>query len=71
MTWWWVPAAPDWRRPMPPAHAAPGCCCSMNARLALSVSDYGYILENGEIKLHGPADSLANDPKVREAYLGT
>ena len=42
-----------------------------NARLALSVSDYGYILENGEIKLHGPADSLANDPKVREAYLGT
>ena len=70
MTWWWVPAAPDWRRPMPPAHAAPGCC-SMNARLALSVSDYGYILENGEIKLHGPADSLANDPKVREAYLGT
>ena len=43
----------------------------MNARLALSVSDYGYILENGEIKLHGPADSLANDPKVREAYLGT
>jgi branched-chain amino acid transport system ATP-binding protein len=42
-----------------------------NARLALSVSDYGYILENGEIKLHGPAQDLANDPKVREAYLGT
>jgi branched-chain amino acid transport system ATP-binding protein len=42
-----------------------------NARMALAVSDYGYVLENGEIKLHGPAVTLAGDPAVREAYLGT
>ena len=41
-----------------------------NARVALNVSSYGYILENGEIKLHGEAAALANDPQVQEAYLG-
>jgi branched-chain amino acid transport system ATP-binding protein len=41
-----------------------------NTRMALSVSDYAYVLENGEIKLHGSAQELANDPAVREAYLG-
>lgn len=42
-----------------------------NAQLALRVSEYGYILENGEIAFHGPSDKLRSDPKVREAYLGT
>ncbi len=41
-----------------------------NARIALASSDFGYVLENGEIKLEGPARSLADDPAVREAYLG-
>jgi len=41
-----------------------------NARIALASSDYGYVLENGEIKLEGPAASLADDPAVRRAYLG-
>jgi branched-chain amino acid transport system ATP-binding protein len=41
-----------------------------NARMALAISDYGYVLENGEIKLHGSAATLAEDPAVREAYLG-
>ncbi len=41
-----------------------------NARVALEVSSYGYILENGEIKLEGPAGDLATNPQVREAYLG-
>jgi len=41
-----------------------------NARMALAVSDYGYILENGEIKMHGTAADLANNPQVQEAYLG-
>ena len=39
-------------------------------QLALAVSSYGYILENGEISLHGPAAQLANDEAVRRAYLG-
>ena len=42
-----------------------------NTRMALSVCHYAYVLENGEIKLHGSADKLANDPAVREAYLGS
>ena len=41
-----------------------------NARIALDVSQYGYILENGEINLHGPAAALAENPLVHEAYLG-
>lgn len=41
-----------------------------NVQLALAVSSYGYILENGEISLHGPAARLANDEAVRRAYLG-
>jgi branched-chain amino acid transport system ATP-binding protein len=41
-----------------------------NARIALDVSSYGYILENGEIKLHGDATLLAENPRVQEAYLG-
>ncbi|MBX9826573.1 MAG: ABC transporter ATP-binding protein [Xanthobacteraceae bacterium] len=41
-----------------------------NARIALNVSSYGYILENGEVILHGPADTLAQNPRVHEAYLG-
>jgi branched-chain amino acid transport system ATP-binding protein len=41
-----------------------------NARAALQVADYGYVLENGEIRMHGPASELAHDPRVIEAYLG-
>ncbi len=41
-----------------------------NARAALQVSDYGYVLETGEIALAGESDALADDPKVVEAYLG-
>jgi branched-chain amino acid transport system ATP-binding protein len=41
-----------------------------NARLALAISTYGYILENGEIRVHNQAAALRNDPQVQEAYLG-
>lgn len=41
-----------------------------NANLALGVSNYGYILENGEISLHGATPMLAGNPEVRAAYLG-
>jgi len=41
-----------------------------NAKLALEVSSRGYVMESGDITLHGDAASLLHDPKVREAYLG-
>jgi branched-chain amino acid transport system ATP-binding protein len=41
-----------------------------NARAALEVADYGYVLETGEIALEGPAADLAEDPRVIETYLG-
>ncbi len=41
-----------------------------NARAALEVADYGYVLEMGEIALQGPAAELAKDPRVIETYLG-
>jgi branched-chain amino acid transport system ATP-binding protein len=41
-----------------------------NARAALEVADYGYVLEMGEIALEGPAAELARDPRVVETYLG-
>lgn len=40
------------------------------AAAALNVADYGYVLENGSISLHGPAANLKHDAKVVAAYLG-
>jgi branched-chain amino acid transport system ATP-binding protein len=41
-----------------------------NAKLALEVSNRGYVMESGEITLSGDAKDLLHNPKVREAYLG-
>ena len=41
-----------------------------NARAALETADYGYVLEMGEVALHGPASDLAEDPRVIDTYLG-
>jgi len=41
-----------------------------NARAALQVADYGYVLETGDVVLEGPAAELAQNPRVIETYLG-
>lgn len=40
------------------------------AAAALAVADYGYVLENGKISVHGDATKLRDDPAVKAAYLG-
>ncbi|MBE7939836.1 MULTISPECIES: ABC transporter ATP-binding protein [Ramlibacter] len=40
------------------------------AAAALAVADYGYVLENGRITVHGEASKLRDDPAVQAAYLG-
>lgn len=41
-----------------------------NAKKALEIADYGYVLETGELKLKGTGKELLNDSRVQEAYLG-
>lgn len=41
-----------------------------NARAALQVSDWGYVLETGRVVLQGPSAALAEDDRVVASYLG-
>ncbi len=41
-----------------------------NANHALKLSDRGYVMVNGQIRLTGSGQELLNDPEVRKAYLG-
>jgi branched-chain amino acid transport system ATP-binding protein len=41
-----------------------------NARQALRISDYGYVLETGKIVAEGKSSDLLTDPRIMEAYLG-
>ncbi len=41
-----------------------------NARQALAIADYGYVMEHGRIVMEGPAGQLRDNPDVKEFYLG-
>ena len=41
-----------------------------NAKAALEIADYGYVLETGRITLSGPGKELLADDRVQRAYLG-
>ena len=41
-----------------------------NANMALGISDYGYVLESGQVLISGTASELLRDPQVQQAYLG-
>ncbi len=52
------------------ARSLPILLVEQNARLALEVASRAYVLDSGNVSLHGEAAQLLHDPKVREAYLG-
>jgi len=41
-----------------------------NATAALKIADRAYVLENGRIALHGPAQEILANPEVKRMYLG-
>lgn len=41
-----------------------------NSNMALKISDFGYVIETGQIKLHGASSQLLNNEYVKKAYLG-
>ncbi|UCC78151.1 MAG: ABC transporter ATP-binding protein [Anaerolineales bacterium] len=41
-----------------------------NARMALSVADYAYVMEDGRVVLDGPSEQLAENEDIKEFYLG-
>jgi len=41
-----------------------------NVRIALSLAEYGYVLENGRIVLEGPSSKLRDNEDIKEFYLG-
>jgi branched-chain amino acid transport system ATP-binding protein len=41
-----------------------------NARAALGISDYAYVMENGRVVLEGPAEKLKDNEDVQEFYMG-
>ncbi len=41
-----------------------------NAKIALAISDYAYIMESGKIVLEGSSEELQNNPDVKEFYMG-
>jgi branched-chain amino acid transport system ATP-binding protein len=41
-----------------------------NVRAALTIADYGHVLENGRVVLSGPAENLKDNEDVREFYMG-
>lgn len=40
-----------------------------NVKTGLKYSDYAYVMDNGQTRFHGPADTILDEPEIREAYL--
>jgi branched-chain amino acid transport system ATP-binding protein len=41
-----------------------------NARAALNIADYGYVMEDGRIVINGPAEMLRDNEEIKEFYIG-
>ena len=46
------------------------CLVEQDVHSTLEISDYAYVLEDGQIVAEGPAPELLSSPRVRESYLG-
>ncbi|WP_158811779.1 ABC transporter ATP-binding protein [Beijerinckia sp. L45] len=46
------------------------CLVEQNVQAALDIADYGYVMEDGHVKMHGPAAELLTMGSIRESYLG-
>lgn len=51
-------------------HGVSTLLVEQNARAALALADYAYVLENGRIVLEGPAAELARNPRIAQSYMG-
>jgi branched-chain amino acid transport system ATP-binding protein len=51
-------------------HGVSTLLVEQNARAALRLADYGYVLENGRIVLEGPAADLARNERIAQSYMG-
>jgi branched-chain amino acid transport system ATP-binding protein len=50
--------------------AIPILLVEQNVKLALTVSSYAYVLENGRLVMHGDSEKLKENPDIRDFYLG-
>ena len=51
-------------------HGASLLIVEQNARAALQIADYGYVIEQGRVALEGPAEQLQSDERIVASYLG-
>ena len=51
-------------------HGVPVLLVEQNAFLSLTIADYAYVIETGEVVLQGAGHELLANPQVKEAYLG-
>src|SRR2546421_249907 len=61
---------PEGRQILAPLTVEENLLVEQNARKALRVADYAYVLEGGSIVQEGPAAALREDPRIVDAYLG-
>jgi branched-chain amino acid transport system ATP-binding protein len=50
--------------------AIPILLVEQNVKLALTVAEYAYVLENGRLVMHGTSEKLKENPDIRDFYLG-
>ncbi len=65
-------AQPDLRADRAPRAKAGSRSCSPSRTCpkTLAAANHAYVIETGRVAAEGPADTIANDPRIRQAYMG-